>query len=146
MADPDAVLKEETDGAAVIATGLLPRPMLIFSRTFILKLVAWSCLVVLGVLSLLPGVYMQRTMLGGHLEHFFAYLLTAGIFGLAYHSPSKLVRIAIGLAVAAALFEVGQYFSVGRTPALAHWVASTTGVMAGGCIGLILARLLPSRD
>jgi VanZ family protein len=63
-----------------------------------------------GALAL-PNAYMKRTGFGGHLEHFVAYLLTAGIFCLAYRSRPQSVIIAIGLAAAAALIEVGQSFS-----------------------------------
>jgi VanZ family protein len=59
-----------------------------------------------------------------------AYLLTAGTFCLAYRSKRQSVSIAIDLAAAAALLEVGQNFSAGRSPALADWMASTTGVVA----------------
>jgi VanZ family protein len=121
-------------------------PMLTFSRTVILKLVAWSCLVALGVLSLLPSASLKRTGFGGHLEHFVAYLLTAGIFYLAHRSRRRhSVMIAIGLAAAAALLEIGQYFSAGRTPALGDWMASTTGVVAGVFFGLLVALVLPAR-
>jgi VanZ family protein len=112
----------------------------------VLKLVAWSSLAVLAVLSLLPSASLQRTGFGGHLEHFVAYLLTAGIFYLAYRSRRQSVMIAIGIAAAAALFEIGQYLSAGRTPALADWMAGTTGGVAGGFIGLLVARILPSRN
>jgi VanZ family protein len=127
--------------------GLLSRLMRTFSRSLILNLVAWSCLVVLGVLSLLPSASLKRTGFGSHLEHFVAYFLTAGIFYFAYRSRRRQsVMIAIGLAAAAALFEVGQSFSAGRMPALGDWMASTTGVVVGGCIGLLVARLMASRD
>jgi VanZ family protein len=97
------------------------------------------------VLSLLPSTYLKRTGLGGHLEHFVAYLLTAAIFCLAYRSRRQSLGIAIGLAATAALFEIGQYFSTGRTPALGDWMASSAGIVAGALIGLLIGRLLPSR-
>jgi VanZ family protein len=125
--------------------GLLSRPDACVFPNMVLKLLAWSSLAVLGVLSLLPSASLQRTGFSGHLEHFMAYLLSAGIFCLAYRSQRQSVRIAVGLAAAAALFEIGQYFSVGRTPALADWMGSSTGVVVGGFIGLMVARLLPSR-
>ena len=111
-----------------------------------LQLVACSCLVVLGMLSLLPSAYLKRTGFGGHLEHFVGYLLTAGVFCLAYRSRRQSVMIVIVLAAAAGFFEICQYFSAGRTPALADWMASAAGVVAGGLIRLLVARLLPSRD
>jgi VanZ family protein len=67
------------------------------------------------------------------------------IFSLAYRSRRHSVRIAVGIIAAAALFEVGQFVSPGRTPALSDWVASSRGV-AGMLIGLLVARLLSSRD
>jgi VanZ family protein len=120
--------------------------MFTFSRPVLLKLVAWSCVILLGVLSLLPSANVKRTGLSGHLEHFVAHLLTAGVFCLAYRSRRQSVMIVIVLAAAAGFFEICQYFSAGRTPALADWMASATGVVAGGLIGLLVARLLPSRD
>jgi VanZ family protein len=108
--------------------------------TAILKLAAWSCLVVLGLLSLLPAAYVTRTGYGAHLEHFVAYLGTAGMFCLAYRSRRQAVMIAMGLAAAAALFELAQYVSPGRTPALGTWAVSTTGALASGVIGLLIAR------
>jgi VanZ family protein len=120
--------------------------MVAFLRTVMLQLLAWSCLAVIGVLSLLPSAYVKRTGFGGHLEHFVAYLLTAGMFCLAYRSRRQFITITIGLAAAAALFEIGQSFSPGRAPGLGDWMASTTGVVAGVVCGFLVARLLPSRD
>jgi hypothetical protein len=65
---------------------------------------------------------------------------------LAASERRQSVRIAIGLAAAAAVFDIGQYFSADGTPAPADWVASTTGVVAGGFIGFLVARQLPARD
>jgi VanZ family protein len=120
--------------------------MIAFPRTVILKLVAWSCLVTIGVLSLLPSAYVKRTGLGGHLEHVAAYLLTAALFCLAYRSRRHFLGITTGLAAAAALFEIGQAFSTGRTPSLEDWMASSTGVVAGAVIGFLVARLLSSPE
>jgi VanZ family protein len=120
--------------------------MVAFLRTVMLQLLAWSCLAVIGVLSLLPSAYVKRTGFGGHLEHFVAYLLTAGMFCLAYRSRRQSITIAIGLAAAAALFEIGQSFSPGRAPGLGDWMASTTGVVAGAFCGFLVARHLQSRD
>jgi VanZ family protein len=126
--------------------GLLWRPDTpALSQSFILKLVAWLCLAALGLLSLLPGSYVKRTGFGGHLEHFFGYLLTAGIFCLAYRSRRHALLIAVGLTAVAALFETAQYVSPGRTPALSAWAAGTAGVVTSGLLGWLVARLLPSR-
>ena len=49
-----------------------------------LRLAAWSCIVLIAVLSLLPAEEMVRTSLGGHVEHMLAYAGTVFITGLAY--------------------------------------------------------------
>jgi hypothetical protein len=60
------------------------------------RVAAWSCVVLIAVLSLLPAEEMVRTSLGGHVEHMLAYAGTAFITGLAY-PQTRLGRITLTL-------------------------------------------------
>ena len=52
---------------------------------FLLPHVAFvGCIIALAVLALLPAESMTRSWLGGHVEHFVAYLGTTMVRGLAF--------------------------------------------------------------
>jgi VanZ family protein len=92
--------------------------------------VAWGCVALLAVLSLLPASEMVRTSLGGHIEHATAYAGTALLIGLSYPAWGWR-RIAAGLVIYAGVLELLQNFSPGRHPALLDWLSSSTGAMIG---------------
>jgi len=60
----------------------------------------------------------HRTGLGGHVEHLFAYFVTAGMLTVAYPLSVGL-RLAGCLAAYAALLEVGQLYVPGRSAQVA---------------------------
>jgi len=91
-----------------------------------------ACIVLLVVLSWLPGSEMVRTGSGGRVEHATAYFLTAIIMGLANREPRRLLVQSLLLVVLAALLEVGQLFVPGRTAAFLDFAASSTGAVLGG--------------
>ena len=95
-----------------------------------LRPVAWGCVVLLGVLSLLPAKEMIRTGLDGHIEHAMAYAGTAFLLGLNYPAW-KLKWIAAALVIYAGVLELLQNFSPGRHAAILDWAASSAGVVAG---------------
>ena len=49
-----------------------------------------GCIVALMILAWLPEKAMTRTILGGHAEHFIAYLGTATIMGLTFPKNPRL--------------------------------------------------------
>jgi VanZ family protein len=95
------------------------------------RLLAWSSIVLIAVLSLLPAEEMIRTTLGGHIEHMLAYAAAAFITALAY-SRRRLGQIVFALICYAAILEYLQRFSPGRHPAIADWASSSAGVLVGG--------------
>lgn len=94
----------------------------------------FGCIVLLLILSWLPGSEMVRTGSGGRVEHATAYFLTAIIMGLTNReAPRLLVRFLL-LVVLAAILEVGQLFVLGRTAAFLDFAASSTGAAIGGLL------------
>ena len=99
-----------------------------------LRLAFFGCIVLLVVLSWLPGSEMARTGAGGRLEHATAYFLTAIIMGLAYRGGPRLLAQCLLLVALAAILEAGQLFAPGRTAAFLDFAASSTGVAIGGLL------------
>jgi VanZ family protein len=98
--------------------------------------VAWGCVILIAVLSLLPAEEMVRTRLGGYIEHATAYAGTAFLIGLSYPTW-RWKRIATALVIYAGVLELLQKFSPGRHPAVLDWLSSS----AGGLIGIAVIRV-----
>ena len=94
----------------------------------------FGCIVLLLVLSWLPGSEMVRTGSGGRVEHATAYFLTAIIMGLTNRETPRLLVQSLLLVVLAAILEVGQLFVPGRTAAFLDFAASSTGAAIGGLV------------
>lgn len=113
----------------------------------LLRLSAWACLVLLAVLSLLPGKDFVRTDLaklghGKQVEHFIAYFGAATALGLAY--PRRLGRLAVCFILIpyAGLLELGQLYSPGRGASVLDFAASSSGVVAGALLIPVAWRAL----
>jgi VanZ family protein len=91
-----------------------------------------GCIIALMTLAWLPEKAMTRTMLGGHAEHFIAYLGTATIMGLTFRKSSRLAVLCALLIMYAAILEVGQLYSPGRHASLQDLAFSSAGVVTGG--------------
>src|SRR5258707_5589015 len=98
-----------------------------------------ACIIALASLAWLPAEALTRTRLGGHAEHFIAYLGTAMVMGLAFQrSPRLAVQCAL-LIIYAAILETGQLFSPGRHASFLDLAFSSGGVIVAGLI-LWIAR------
>jgi len=98
-----------------------------------------GCIIALAILAWLPAAIMMRTMLGGHAEHFVAYLGTAILMGLTFQkSPRLTVQCGLLIVYAAAL-EAGQLYSPGRHASFQDLAFSAAGVVIGGLF-LTMAR------
>ena len=92
---------------------------------------AWACVALLAVLSLIPGAYMVRTGAPGQLEHFVAYLGTGAVVFIGYGRRVSSLQITALLCGYAALLEIGQNWAPGRHPQFIDFAASAAGVVAG---------------
>jgi VanZ family protein len=109
----------------------------------VLRVLTWCCVILLAVLSLLPGQWlaalsllpamkMVRTVLPAPLEHFIAYAGVAAIAMSGYGSGRVNVRIIGSLCVYAGILEYTRDFSPGRHPAIGRFVGSALGALCGG--------------
>jgi VanZ family protein len=93
-----------------------------------------GCIIALATLAWLPAKDMTRTTLGGHAEHFIAYLGTAIILGLTFRQSPRLVAQCVLLIMYAAILEAGQLYSPGRHASFQDLAFSSAGVIVGGLI------------
>ena len=95
------------------------------------RFAAWTCLLLLAVLSWLPVEAMIRTGINGRIEHFIAYMGTMLVVGAAYGLRLGLFRLLAMLIAYAGVLELGQRFSPGRHSSVFDFAASASGVIAG---------------
>jgi VanZ family protein len=91
-------------------------------------------LIALAVLSWLPAVVMTRSTLGGHAEHFIAYLGITTVMGLAFQRRPRLAIQCALLIACAAILEMGQLYSPGRHASFQDFAFSSSGVLVGGLL------------
>jgi VanZ family protein len=104
-----------------------------------------ACIVLLAVLSLLPGNMIIRTGLNTRLEHVIAYLGTTIVVFVAYRSRLGLGKLTTALIAYAGILEVAQNFSPGRHPSMLDFAASSLGVMAGTALFQLFSYQLSHR-
>lgn len=101
---------------------------------------AWACVAALAVLSLLPREDMVRTGAAGWTEHAVAYGGTMAMFAIGHRTRLGLARPALALCGYAALLELAQHLSPGRSPALRDALAGAAGAIAVALAARALAR------
>ena len=79
-------------------------------------LAGWLGIVVIAVLSLVPGDYRPHTFLPGPAEHVLAYALTGIALAIGYPQASHRVLWFLALSAAGALFEVLQIWTPAARP------------------------------
>lgn len=99
------------------------------------------CLLLLAVLSWLPGEDLPRSGLSGKFEHFVAYAGTMLVGGLAWSSRRHAVRLTGGLTAYAALMELGQLVAPGRHASILDFLAGAVGAVTTA----LLLRLFAPR-
>src|SRR4051812_2941238 len=96
-----------------------------------LRVAAWTCVVLLAVLSWLPADDMVRTGVDTRIEHVVAYLRTMLFVGAAYALRVGVLRLTASLTGYAGILEWGQNFSPGRDSSVLDFAASSFGVIIG---------------
>ena len=105
----------------------------------LLRAAFFGCIIALATLAWLPEKLMTRTVLGGHAEHFIAYLGTAIIMGLTFRKTPRIAVQCVLLIMFAAILEAGQLYSPGRHASFQDLAFSSAGVVIGGLV-LSMAR------
>ena len=109
----------------------------------LLRVAFIGCVVALMTLAWLPEKAMTRTILGGHAEHFIAYLGTAIIMGLTFQKSPRLAVQCVLLIMYAAILEAGQLYSPGRHASFQDLAFSSAGVIIGALfLWMARARML----
>jgi VanZ family protein len=93
-----------------------------------------GCIIALAVLAWLPADIMTRSILGGHAEHFIAYLGTTTVMGLAFQKRPRLAVQCALLIAYAAILEMGQLYSPSRHASFQDFAFSSSAVIAGGLL------------
>jgi VanZ family protein len=105
-----------------------------------MRAAAWICVVLLAVLSLVPGHAQIRTGAPGIVEHIVAYSATAAVFTIGYPAASR-VRIILGLVCYAGVLEFAQTFVPDRSATAWDFGGSSLGALLGCLIGAVVARV-----
>ena len=106
-----------------------------------------GCVIALAILAWTPAQAMTRTSLGGHAEHFIAWLGTAMIFGLASRTSPPLASQCLLLVAYAGILELGQLYAPGRQASFHDFAFSAAGVLVGtALVWLARRRRLSSGD
>jgi VanZ family protein len=103
------------------------KPLPVFLRAAFI-----GCIIGLASLTWLPANVLTRTSLGGHAEHFIAYLGTSILMGLTFQKSPRLAVQCSLLIIYAAILEVGQLYSPGRHASLQDLAFSSAGIVIGG--------------
>ena len=117
----------------------------------LLRVLTWCGIILLAVLSLLPGQALEflslspmmqlvRAILSGPAEHFVAYAVVAAIAIAGYGSSLGGLRIIAALCVYAGALEYIRHFSPGRHPSIPKFAGSTLGACCGGLALMLLLR------
>jgi hypothetical protein len=104
-----------------------------------LRAAAWICVVLLAVLSLVPGHAQIRTGAPGIVEHIIAYCATAALFTAGY-PEAKRAHIIVGLACYAGILEIAQTVVPDRSATVLDFCGSSLGVILGCLLGVVLQR------
>jgi VanZ family protein len=134
----------ERNSMAQTGKGGMSPPMSRFMPPIsILRPCAWSCVLLIALLSLLPTANEMGarpgTGLPGQIEHMIAYAGTAGLFGLAYPSWAAW-RFVTALLVYAVCLEGAQSFVPGRNPSVDGALAGALGAILGAVGATLISR------
>ena len=109
--------------------------------TKILQLLGWIAVILLAILSLLPGEHRPNVLVSGQAEHLVAYALTSVTLIGGYWHSRRNFTIALGLTLYAGLLEALQLWVSGRVGQFSDFAMSTLGVWVGLFLLTMGARL-----
>ena len=107
------------------------------------KASAWTLLITIVILSLVPAHYRPVTALPHSLEHLTIFFAAGLAFGIGYPQRHRFQFPA--LLVFTAVIEMAQLVVPGRHARLTDFVVDAVGIMTGLSLGLIASPKLLSR-
>jgi VanZ family protein len=102
-------------------------------------------LILILVLSLVPGSIRPHTGASRYVEHFIAYLLVALAFAFGIGSRKKAFWIVCGMSVLSVLLEILQIHIPGRSPEVGGAISSSAGAGMGGLLAICVRSLSSKR-
>lgn len=105
---------------------------MLFLRLY--RIACWGAVLVLALLSLVPGSARPHTgLLSPTAEHFLAYFLTGILFGADNRGTTHRIAATVSLSIASGIFELLQNFVPGREPRMLDFIVSSAGATCGVC-------------
>jgi ribose/xylose/arabinose/galactoside ABC-type transport system permease subunit len=113
------------------------------SVTALFRVCGWAAVVLITILSLVPGEARPHTTAPSQLERVAAYAIAGSALALGYFGVRSVIAIAALLPIYAALLEIFQLWVPRRTARIIDIVAGTAGSWIGICSMVLLRRMLP---
>jgi VanZ family protein len=98
-------------------------------------------IIIIAVLSLVPGSMRPHTGAPSQFEHVAAYVLAAGFLTVGYDNRRYPAVIALFLSIFSAVLEIAQTQIPGRNAAVLDFVASSIGAVIGCALTWVVLRL-----
>jgi VanZ family protein len=96
-----------------------------------IRVVGWFAVLVIIILSVMPG-QMRPDVLGEkHIEHLMAYVGTSMVLAIGYPERPSSIKIGIFLSLCSGILEIIQLGISGRTSSVADFLASSLGAWIG---------------
>ena len=114
-----------------------------------IRLCAWLALLIIIVLSVVPGSMRPSVVASDYYEHFTAYFIAGGLLATGYSRLKQMLLSAIMLSLCGGTLEIIQLWIVDRTASAGEFAASACGawtafffayVVKGADIGTKTAR------
>jgi hypothetical protein len=101
----------------------------------------WLGVLIIAILSLVPGNLRPHTVLPGPLEHTLAYALAGAALAFGYRGMDFRLLCLVGLGAGSVVLEILQASIPGRSPSAVDVVASSSGAALGMLLGAVLWKL-----
>lgn len=101
----------------------------------------WACILIIIILSLLPGSERPHTGFAGKWEHVMAYFGAGVIATIGYHLRYQRLIFGALVAILSFILEFLQQFVPDRGPTPLDAIASSSGLILGLLVGSIGLRM-----
>lgn len=106
----------------------------------IIKAGAWLSILVILLVTVVPIGFRPSTGFSPNIERFGAMAAVGALFAAAY--PKKLWLVVLALSLAAAAFELLQFFVGGRHPAVGDVIFKSLGAAIGALMGYAVGSVI----